>query len=124
MPWKSIVAVAALLAAILVGLGFFRPLHRQVEKLKLPGVVEIQEVRLGSKCGGRVAAVEVNEGDVVEAGKALVVFEVPELEAQKEQVLAHIQALEAEYDKAKHGPRVEEIRSAENDLASAEADLK
>jgi len=54
--------------------------------LKLAGVVEVFEIRLGSKIGGRVAQVYVLEGQEVEAGADLIRFDVPELEAQKVQL--------------------------------------
>ena len=41
-------------------------------ELRLPGTVEVQEVRLGSKLGGRIAEVLVREGENVEAGRGLV----------------------------------------------------
>jgi multidrug resistance efflux pump len=123
MGWKSIVAGAALLLAALVGLGFFWPFRKSADSLRLPGIVEIQEVRLGSKCGGRVAEVNVVEGDIVQPGQVLVRFEVPELEAQRTQWQAQLESMEAQLLKAKHGPRPEEIRQAKSDLAAAEADL-
>jgi multidrug resistance efflux pump len=124
MRWKSMAAGAALLAAALVGLGFFWPFRHRPDVLRLPGVVEIQEVRLGSKCGGRVAEVSVIEGDLVQQGRVLVRFEVPELEAQREQWQARLRSLEAELEKAKNGPRREEIRQAQSEFDTAEADLK
>src|SRR5207245_3487694 len=51
---KRVVIGAALLGAVALALGFFWPFRRQPVALTLPGVVEIQEVRLGSKIGGRV----------------------------------------------------------------------
>jgi multidrug resistance efflux pump len=118
--------------------------------LRLPGVVEIQEVRLGSKIGGRVKEVRVREGEIVEPEAALIEFEVPELQAQIAQQQARVAAAEADADKAHNGARQQEIdaawaatssaferwRKAENgfrpeeirqvrdDLAAAEADLK
>src|SRR5439155_16315621 len=115
MKWKPIVAGAALLAVVLVALGFFWlpfPFRKEPETLRLPGVVEIQEVRLGSKIGGRVAEVLVYEGDEVQPGQLLVRFEAPELEAQREQWQARLEQAQAESDKAEHGPRPEEIRTA------------
>ena len=40
--------------------------------LELPGTVEVQEVRLGSKIGGRVDRVLVREGELVQPGQLLV----------------------------------------------------
>jgi multidrug resistance efflux pump len=122
MRWKTLVAGGALLAAILVTLGFW-PLRLRRESLQLPGVVEIQEVRLGSKIGGRVAAVLVNEGDIVQPDQPLVRIDVPELEAQKIQWEARLKQMEADLEKQKNGSRAEEIAQAKSDLASAQADL-
>src|SRR5206468_1374536 len=57
-------------------------------ELRLPGVVETQEVRLSSKIGGRIRRVAVQEGQTVRAGQELVTLEAPELEARREQVQA------------------------------------
>lgn len=124
MKWTSVLAGTALAAAVLVALGFFWPFRRHAEQLRLPGVVEIQEVRLGSKVGGRVAEVLVNEGDLVNAGQLLVRFEAPELEAQKAQLEAQLRSMEAELLKAKNGSRPEEIRQARSELEAAQADVE
>jgi multidrug resistance efflux pump len=104
-----------------VGLGCWWVWRPQVEVLRLPGVVEMQEVRLGSKLGGRVAEVKTAEGKIVEAGEVLIVFDQPELRARREQLLAKLASAEAELDKAKKGPRDEEIESARAAAESARA---
>jgi HlyD family secretion protein len=123
MPWKSILIGIALVAIIAAATGFFSKFERATT-VQLPGVVEIQEVRLGSKIGGRVAEVLVREGETVDAGQLLVSFEAPELEAQLLQQQARLAAAEADLEKARNGPREEEIRQTKSDLESAEADLK
>jgi multidrug resistance efflux pump len=92
--------------------------------LRLPGVVEVQEVRLGSKVGGRVREVSVAEGEVVGPGAPIVTFEVPELEAQRDQWRARLRSDEAALEKARNGPRREEIEAAEAAAAAAEARWK
>ena len=127
MRWKPILAVAGLLAAVLVALGFFWlpfPFRKEPETLRLPGVVEIQEVRLGSKIGGRVAEVLVYEGDIVQPEQVVVRFEAPELEAQRAQWQARLEQAQAEWEKAENGPRREEIAAAKSEWESAEADFK
>ncbi len=124
MSWKAILFGLILIAGAVASLGFFLPSKKNADELKLPGVVEIQEVRLGSKIAGRVAEVLVREGDVVRPGQLLVRFEAPELEAQLKQQEGRLAATEAELEKAKNGPRDEEIRQARSDLESTEADLK
>jgi multidrug resistance efflux pump len=85
--------------------------------------VEVQEVRLGSKVGGRVVEVAIAEGDEVETGQVLVRFEAPELEAQRQQLQAQLQAATAELEKARNGARQEEIESAWASVEAARACL-
>src|SRR5262249_44929592 len=92
--------------------------------LTLPGIVEIQEVRLGSKVGGRVAKVHVQEGDMVYTGQLLVTFEAPELQQQIVQQAAKVAALEQEWKKALKGPREEEIAAAEAAAEAAKARME
>lgn len=150
MTWKHILPVALLAAAAATALGFFWPFGNGKTTLRLPGVVETQEIRLGSKVGGRVAEIGALEGDLVPGGKVLVRFEVPELEAQLRQAQARLAVAEAELEEAlvgarpeekeaaraaaeaasarwervKAGWRDEEKRQARSELETAEADLK
>lgn len=120
--WARLVAGILLISFIAAGLFALWP-QDPVRKLSVSGIVEIQEVRLGSKLGGRVAAVLTKEGDLAAARQLLVRFETPELEAQLIQQQGRVAAMSADFNKAKNGPRPEEIRQAESDLESAEADL-
>ncbi|MBL8799587.1 MAG: efflux RND transporter periplasmic adaptor subunit [Planctomycetia bacterium] len=124
MRWVGILACGIVLTAAAVALAFFGPFRGRAHTLRLPGVVEIQEVRLASKWGGRVAETAVLEGDLVAPGQLLVRFETPEMEAQKLQQEARVRLAEADWLKAKNGPRVEEIRYARSELEAADADLK
>ena len=82
---KKVAIPAVLVLAAVAAAAWYWPRHRGPESLRLPGTVEVQEVRLGSKVGGRVAAVHVRESQVVEAGQLLVTFEAPELAARRDQ---------------------------------------
>jgi multidrug resistance efflux pump len=150
MSWRRLVAGFGLLAAVAVTLGFFWPFGHRSQTLRLPGLVEIQEVRLGSKIGGRVDRVEIVEGAIAEPGQPLVFFAVPELEAQRQQAEGRLHSAEADLERARNGPRreekeaahmaveaarerwrrlkagprAEEILQARCDLASTQADLK
>lgn len=115
------VAAAGLGLGVAAALGFTCPFSAREQTLNLHGTVEIQEVRLGSKVGGRIKAVLAQEGATVEAGTTLVVLEAPELEAQKQQLLARIDAAAAQLDKAVHGARPEEKSLAAAAVRSAEA---
>jgi multidrug resistance efflux pump len=121
---KSLFILAAVLAAVAAGLGFFWPFSGRMQYLRLPGIVEIQEVRLGSKVGGRVEKIAVKEGALVEAGQPLVYFEVPELRAQREQLEAKLQQAQADWEKARNGPRDEEKEAAKAATTAAKEKLK
>jgi multidrug resistance efflux pump len=137
-------------AAFIAICGWYWPFGERTPGLRLPGIVETQEVRLGSKVGGRVAEVRVREGDLLEPGQVLVRFEAPELESQRLQLQARLRCAEADLEKSKNGfrkeekdaarsgleaararwqrlksgSRPEEIEEAANDLTRADADLK
>jgi multidrug resistance efflux pump len=114
----AVVVLAILGGGAAVGWWYFNqnPTH-----LSLPGLVEIQEVRLSSKVGGRVARTEVREGDLVKAGRPLVVFDAPELRAQLRQYQAKLAAAQADLDRTNNGPRYEEKENARAAMAAAEA---
>lgn len=89
--------------------------------MRLSGVVEIQEVRLGPKVGGRIYEVLVREGEEVSAGKKLLVLEIPEWVAQQNQWKAKLEAAQAELDKAENGFREEEKKATKAMAQAAEA---
>jgi multidrug resistance efflux pump len=112
MRWKFILAASVALAAA-SALGCYWLFRHSAQVLELPGTVEIQEVRLSSKIGGRVAKVAVTEGELVKPGQPLIYLEAPELEAQREQLQARLRAAEALLEKAYNGARPEEKAAAE-----------
>ncbi len=122
MSWRGAAAIGIVVTAILGGGLYFWQFYQPADSLELPGVVEIQEVRLGSKIGGRVEEVLIREGDVVAAGQLLVRFAVPEIEAQKLQQEGRLAAAVATLNRVKNGWRPEEVRQAQSDLDSFEAD--
>jgi multidrug resistance efflux pump len=140
----GVVLAAVVLAAVL--------LYRWIAARHAPpvysGTVETREIEIGSKIGGRVTAVAVEEGQLVSAGAPLVSFEADELKAQRAQAEASVEqgaadlnrlqtgnrpeemaqadaALReraAELQEAKNGPRPEDLRQAQADYAAAKAD--
>ncbi len=115
-----------LIAVVVIGgvmaVAYYLPRYRVNHDLKIAGMVEIQEVRLGSKIGGRVANVAVQEGELAEAGQVLIEFEAPELRAQYDQQRSRVAYAKANLEKAQHGWRPEELRQAKSELASQQAD--
>jgi HlyD family secretion protein len=123
MTRTLLLATAAATAVGVAWYGYSR-WNEPVAALVLPGAVEVQEVRLGSKIGGRVAEVVAIEGDHVKAGQPLVRFEAPELEAQRDQLEARLRQMESLQQKAVAGPLDEEKEAARAAAKAAEAKSK
>ncbi len=70
---------------MVASLGFYKTFGGNSNELRLAGVVEVHELQLGSKIGGRVGMMYVREGDEAEPGQELIRFETPELDAQRAQ---------------------------------------
>ncbi|HEV8061340.1 MAG TPA: HlyD family efflux transporter periplasmic adaptor subunit [Gemmataceae bacterium] len=117
--------IVVLLAASAAGASYyFWPFGREGGPRSFPGIVEIQEIRLGSKVGGRVESVLVLEGEIAEKDQVLVTFEAPELKTQRQQAKARLDLAVADYEKAKAGPRTEEKAAAREALDAAKAHHK
>jgi multidrug resistance efflux pump len=110
--------------AAVTALGFYRPFPRRPAPLRLPGTVEIQEVRLSSKVGGRVTKVLAVEGSLVRPGEPLVYLDAAQLEAQREQLQARLRAARSALTMARNGARAEERQAARAALRGAEARLR
>ncbi|HEV8631759.1 MAG TPA: efflux RND transporter periplasmic adaptor subunit [Thermoanaerobaculia bacterium] len=119
-----VVLVVLLLVAGAAALWWYVIRQRRAEPLALSGAIEANTVEVGSLLGGRVAAVQVREGDRVSAGQPLVTFEsaLPDLElAQQRAVVAQA---EAELARVRRGPRPEELQQARIAWQSAETDRR
>jgi len=88
------------------------------------GTVETREIQIGSKVGGRVTEVGVEEGQVVRAGTVLVRFECDELKAQRTQAQASVEQAQADLEKMLRGNRPEEIAQAVATAHAEEAALE
>jgi len=112
------------LLAVGGGAAWFFGIRNHRNSLVLNGTVEVQEVRLGSKIGGRVKSISVREGQTVKAQQELVRFDTPELDTQRVQLQAKLRAAEADLLKARRGPRAEEKAEAKAAVQVAEAKLE
>ncbi len=126
------------------GFGF-----KKEKPLLFSGTIETREIRVGSKVGGRITEVLVQEGQEAQAGQPVVRFDIADVETQRLQAEAKVAQQRARLDQlergARHeekaqaraatetsratleavrnGPRPEEIAQAQSSLAAAEADL-
>ena len=136
------------IAVVLIGLLFVS--QQKSGPLIVSGFVEADEIRVGSRVGGRVLRILVDEGTSVHAGTTLVElepFDLLERKAEAQQLLAQMAAtydkmtagfrveevaqakarrtqIEADLDKLRNGPRPQEISAAEADLRLANAELE
>ena len=117
MKLKLVLGITAL---VLVGAAILllHPWIRGQGNLVYSGTVETREIQVGSKVGGRVTAVGVEEGQNVKAGATLVQFDVDELKAERAQAQAQVQQAQADLDRLQRGYRPEE--KAQTSAAAAE----
>jgi multidrug resistance efflux pump len=141
------------LLLLLAGAGvvalLFYSQHRPVP-FRVSGFVEADEIRVGSRVGGRVATVRVEEGSQVCKGDLLVELEPFDLLEERARLEAELAASRAEYEKLEtgnlpeeiaqakarrdqidsrltkliHGPRPQELETARAHLKLAEAELE
>jgi multidrug resistance efflux pump len=115
--------LALMLGVVVVLIGLIAASQLRTPAARVSGMVEADEIRVGSRVGGRVAAVEVAEGDRVVAGQALIVLEPFDLLQQEDEARQTWAAREAEYQRLQAGLRAEEIAQARARLDQAEARL-
>jgi HlyD family secretion protein len=87
------------------------------------GIIEADEIRLGSRVGGRVAEVFVQEGDLVQSGQPLIRFEPYDLLEREQRALNQLSEKEAFLKKLQAGNRQEEIAQAKARYEKAQAQL-
>ena len=114
--------VVAVLLIASIWLVFAWQAHRA--RFDYSGTVETREIQIGSKIGGRVVAVPVEEGQIVKAGSVLVRFECDELKAQRAQAAASLEQAQADLDKMLRGNRPEEIAQAEATARAQQSSLE
>ncbi len=121
-PRIIIVGVIATVVIAAIWLVFTWQAHRS--RFDYSGTVETREIQIGSKIGGRVIEVPVEEGQIVKAGSTLVRFECDELKAQRAQAQASLEQAQADLDKMLRGNRPEEIAQAEATARAQQAALE
>lgn len=145
--WKIILLGVGVIAAGALLVYYSLGRQEQNDKLVLSGFVEQQEVHVGSRQGGRVLQLLVEEGDLVQKDQPLVRLDLEDVLARRAgleadlareeatlkklengarpeeiaQARAAAEAAMARYSAIKAGPRKEQIAQAESELASAEA---
>ena len=114
--------VILLVIAVLAGVLYYSRLRH--EPLKVSGFIEADEVRVGSRVGGRVAKVHVEEGQRVRPGDLLVELEPYDLHERRSEAAATLAARRAELARLEAGFRPQEIAQAEANVARLRAALE
>ncbi len=118
---KRLVIAGSIVAVVLLGIWIAVAWAGRQGRNDYPGSVETREIQIGSKVGGRVTDVLVEEGQMVKAGTVLVRFECDELKAQRSQAEASQAQTQADLDRMVRGNRPEEIEQAEATARAAQA---
>jgi multidrug resistance efflux pump len=108
MPKRAVGATVA--AVVLISVLVYSQ-QRHVP-LKVSGTIEADEIRIGSRVGGRVAHVRAVEGQAVKVGDPLVELEPFQLRELLAQAKAQLGQAQAELERVTNGFRVEEKAQA------------
>lgn len=95
--------------------------------LQVSGFVESYEIRIGSRIGGRVQRVLIEEGASVQKGDLLVALEPFDLNERRAQAQSELAARTADYQRLAKGYRTEEVAQAKatyDQLAAQLAELE
>jgi len=105
--------ILAAMAVIVITITACTFMNRKTDNLHASGTLEMRNINVGSKEGGRVEKVLIHEGDQVKAGQVLITFEDSQLAAIVTQARGQVQQAQATLAKMQHGNRPEEIAQAQ-----------
>ncbi|MCO6043878.1 HlyD family efflux transporter periplasmic adaptor subunit [Aeoliella sp. ICT_H6.2] len=107
--FSRLVAVFLIVAA-LAGLLVYSQYRSSVDYVS--GFIEADEIRVGSRVGGRVAAVHIEEGQRVTAGQTLFELEPYDLLEREREAIEQLATRQAEFERLANGFRPQEIAQA------------
>lgn len=116
-----ILAACACAVACAACFAWFMLAPRRPAGLTLYGNVDIRQVDLGFRVGGRIAEVLVDEGDVMGAGQPMARLDRDILAQQLDQAAARVANEEANLARLERGYRVQDIAQARSSVAAAMA---
>lgn len=116
--------IVLVIVLVLIGLGLLVWRETWSEPTVVSGYIEADEIRVGSRVGGRVREVLVDEGDAVQKGQILVRLDPFDLLERLAQAKAELAASESRLAKLKAGFRPEEVAEAKAVRDQAQAALE
>lgn len=111
------IAIALVAAVMTRGFGL---LAKPDDQLTLYGNVDIREVDLGFRIGGRIAEIPVEEGERVEKGALLAELDRASVDSAVAQAEAQLAQARAELLKLERGSRAEDVQQAQARFAAAD----
>lgn len=121
---RRAIAIVAGVLALLLALWLVHTVIASRARNEYSGTIETREIHIGSKIGGRVTGVFVEEGQTVKAGTVLVRFECDALKASRDQAAAAVEEARANLERMQRGNRPEEIAQATAQASAAKAALE
>ena len=126
---RGLVIAAVVLAASAIlavggftrGFGLFPP--KASNELALNGNVDIRQVDLGFRVGGRIASIPVEEGARVKAGDVLATLDLRPVNDQLAAEAAQVAVATAQLEKQRNGNRPQDIAQAAAQLSAQRAAL-
>ena len=123
MNRHKLILIALVVAAAMIAGYFFWNASSNNRAIVISGVIEADDIHIGSKIGGRVLKVVAKRGQTVKAGETLVLLEPNEINASLAEAQAGLRQAEAKYALLSAGFRKEEIEQAEAAVKQAQAEL-
>jgi len=118
---RRVVPVILIVVVFMAAAGWWLKKRGGAEAFELTGNVEVRQVNLSFKVGGRIEKLFVDEGDHVTGGQTLALLDKVYFEESLAQIRAQRDQMAANFDKLEAGNRREDIAQAEANVAEREA---
>src|SRR5687767_16036917 len=93
------------------------------DRIRVSGHVEATETRLAPEAGGRILTLTVKEGDRVQPGQVVMTLDTRDVQLAIQRARADAAGAEAQLRLAMAGARVEDVRQAQSQVATARAEV-
>ena len=114
---KTLRILTALMLVVVLACTIWLLTGRHGGTRSISGTIEVDEVHVASRYGGRVQKIFADEGCTLRTGQMIVELDAAELQARRDYTAALLEELE-------HGPRTNEIAAAKHDWESLAAQLE
>ena len=125
LGWLSPLIAIVLLASLLgvIAYRYFGTANEAPHELTLLGNIDVRQVNLAFKVGGRIESLAVDEGDAVALGQELASLDKRYFDDDLRLAQAQLEQAQANFDRLKNGSRPEEIAQVKAQEATAQAAL-